>query len=104
MTGIVQGLEADGLVLRRPHGRDARSVLVEATAKGKRLLARARKQRIDTIARRLADLSDDELDVLSQAGQLLEARFALRPWQPVEQSSDEQAKITAISRARSKAP
>ena len=104
MTGVVRGLEDDGLIRRRPHGRDARSVLVEATSKGSRLLTRARKQRIDTIAARLGDLSNAELDVLWRAGELLESRFARRPWQPVEESSDDQTKITATSRARSKAP
>ena len=104
MTGIVQGLEADGLVRRQPHGRDARSVLIEATPKGKRLLTRARMQRIETISAGLGELSPAELDVLWQAGQLLESRFASRPWQPVQESSDDQAKITATSRARSKAP
>jgi DNA-binding MarR family transcriptional regulator len=104
MTGIVRGLAADGLVRRRPHGRDARSVLIDATPKGRRLLARARKQRIETIARRLEDLSSEELAVLWRAGELLEARFALRPWQPVEETSDVETKIPATSRARSKAP
>ena len=104
MTGIVQGLEADELVRRRPHGRDARSVLIEATPKGKRLLARARSRRIETIAARLGELTPAELDVLWEAGQLLESRFASRPWQPVEESSDEQAKIIPTARARSKAP
>jgi DNA-binding MarR family transcriptional regulator len=84
MTGIVNGLEADGLVRRRPHAADRRAVQVEATAAGRRLLQRARAQRIDLVASRLDDLSDEELDVLWQAGELLEARFALRPWQPVE--------------------
>ncbi len=87
MTGIVTGLEGDGLVRRKPHGRDARSVLVEATAVGKRLLARARGRRIDAIAERLADLSAAELAVLWQAGQLIEATFALRPWRPLESPS-----------------
>ena len=104
MTGIVQGLEADELIRRLPHGRDARSVLIEATPKGKRLLTRARGQRIETIAAKLGDLSAAELDVLWQAGQLVESRVAVRPWQPVEESSDDQAKITSTSRARSKAP
>jgi len=104
MTGIVRGLEADGLVRRRPHGRDARSVLVEATPKGTRLLTRARKERIDTIAERLGDLSGDDLEALWRAGELLETRFARRPWQPVEDSSDAEANILATARARSKAP
>src|SRR5438132_1645587 len=86
MTGIVNGLEREGLTRRRPHGTDGRAVLAEATAAGKRLLGRARGRRIEAIAERLADLSQDELDLLWDAGQLLETRFALRPWQPLERS------------------
>jgi DNA-binding MarR family transcriptional regulator len=84
MTGIVNGLEADRLVRRQPHARDRRSVHVEATAAGRRLLQRARAARIDLLAARLGDLSGDELDLLWRAGELLEERFALRPWQSVE--------------------
>lgn len=83
MTGILNGLEADRLVRRRPHAADRRAVRVEATAAGRRLLARARAQRIDLVASKLRDLSPEELDVLWQAAELLEARFALRPRQPV---------------------
>ena len=86
MTGIVNGLERDGLARRRPHGADGRSVLIDATAGGKRLLARARARRIDGIAERLGDLSADQLAVLWEAGRLLEERFALRPWQPLDLS------------------
>jgi DNA-binding MarR family transcriptional regulator len=84
MTGIVTGLEQAGLVRRKKHGSDGRAVLVEATAAGKRLLARARSKRIDAIAERLGDLSSEELDVLWQAGQLLEAGFGRRPWRPLQ--------------------
>jgi DNA-binding MarR family transcriptional regulator len=84
MTGIVTGLEEAGLVRRKKHGSDGRAVLVEATAAGKRLLARARSKRIDAIAERLGDLSSEELDVLWQAGQLLEAGFGRRPWRPLQ--------------------
>src|ERR671924_607549 len=38
MTGIVNGLEAQGLVRRRPHAADGRSVQVKATVAGRRLL------------------------------------------------------------------
>ena len=84
MSGIVNGLEAEGLVRRRPHATDRRAVHVEATAAGRRFLERARAQRIDLVASKLEDLSDKELDLLWQAAELLEARFALRPWRPVK--------------------
>ncbi len=83
MTGIVTGLERAELVRRRKHGSDGRAVLVEATTAGKRLLSRARANRIDAIAARFDDLTADELDALWRAGQLLETRFGRRPWQPV---------------------
>lgn len=84
MSGIVNGLEADGLVRRRPHAADRRAVHVEATAAGRRVLERARAQRIDLVVSKLKDLPAEELDLLWRAAELLEARFALRPWQPVE--------------------
>jgi len=83
MTGIVTGLERAELVRRRKHGSDGRAVLVEATTAGKRLLSRARANRIDAIAARFDDLTADELDVLWRAGELLETRFGRTPWQPV---------------------
>jgi DNA-binding MarR family transcriptional regulator len=84
MTGIVTGLEEQGLVRRRPDDRDRRAVRVEATPAGKRMLARGRTKRIDAVAARLADLGEDDLALLWHAGELLEARFALRPWRPVD--------------------
>lgn len=78
MTGIVNGLQRDGLVGRRPHGSDRRAVSIEATAAGRRLLERARARRIGQVASRLDDLSDDEIDVLARAAELLDARFSPR--------------------------
>jgi DNA-binding MarR family transcriptional regulator len=79
MSGIVNGLERDGLVRRRPHGTDGRAVQVEATAAGRRLLERARTRRIALVASKLGDLSQSELAVLQRAADLLEERFRLRP-------------------------
>ena len=84
MTGIVNGLERGGLVRRRPHERDGRAVLIEATTAGRRLLERARARRIDLVASRLEASSAEERELLWQAAELLEERFALRPWRPVE--------------------
>jgi DNA-binding MarR family transcriptional regulator len=83
MSGIVKRLEADGLVRRRPHARDGRAVQVEATAAGRRLLQRARARRIELVASKLSDLTAEDLEVLWRAGELLEARLAVRPWQPL---------------------
>lgn len=76
MTGIVNGLERDGLVRRRPHGRDKRSVNIEATGSGRRLLDRARARRIDHVVSKLDGLSDDELELLARAAELLDERFS----------------------------
>ncbi|MDQ3161274.1 MAG: MarR family transcriptional regulator [Actinomycetota bacterium] len=83
MTGIVNGLERDGLARRRPHASDGRAVLIEATAAGRRRLKQARRWRIEAVAAKLEDLSPQELELVWRAGQLLEERFALRPWRPV---------------------
>lgn len=40
-TGVVDDLEAQGYVRRRPHPTDRRAKVVEATAKGKKLARRA---------------------------------------------------------------
>jgi DNA-binding MarR family transcriptional regulator len=89
MTGIVTGLETQGLARRRPDERDRRAVRVEATAEGKRILARGRGRRIGTVAERLGDLDGDELAALWRAGELLESRFALRPWRPLAKGGEE---------------
>jgi DNA-binding MarR family transcriptional regulator len=78
MTGIVNGLERDGLVRRRPHGSDRRAVSIEATAAGRRLLDRARTARIDLIASGLGDLSREEVEVIARAADLLDERFSPR--------------------------
>jgi len=83
MTSIVSGLEREGLVRRKPNAADRRSVLVEATAAGTRALHSGRERRIAAIAERLGDLSGAELALLWRAGELLEERFALRPWRPL---------------------
>jgi DNA-binding MarR family transcriptional regulator len=76
MTGIVNGLERDGLVRRRPHGSDRRAVNIEASAAGRRLLERARARRIEHVALRLGDLSEADLALLDRAAELLDERFS----------------------------
>jgi DNA-binding MarR family transcriptional regulator len=40
VTGLVSGMEQDGLVLRRPHPTDGRSMLIEMTPEGRALFDR----------------------------------------------------------------
>jgi DNA-binding MarR family transcriptional regulator len=71
MTRIVDGLERAGLAERMPHPTDRRATLVRATADGKRVMERGRRQRVDVITSLLARLSDDDLRALEQAAAAL---------------------------------
>lgn len=64
-TTLVDGLEADGLVRRRPHPTDRRAKLVEATAKGQRL-ARTADEILGTPPAALADLDPADLEALNK--------------------------------------
>jgi len=67
MTGIVDDLEDQGLVRRRPHPTDRRAKLVEATRKGKDMARRA-----DAILRRPpAELSALDVGDLEELRRIL---------------------------------
>ena len=72
MTRLIDGLERDGYVRRTPDPRDARGVLVEATATGRRVLTRGRRQRVQTLAAGLSTLSSDELREITRGAELIE--------------------------------
>jgi DNA-binding MarR family transcriptional regulator len=67
ITRVVAGLEAAGLVRRGSDPHDARIVRVHATTKGRRVLERARKRRIATLAERLSGLDEAQLKTLRDA-------------------------------------
>jgi DNA-binding MarR family transcriptional regulator len=79
ISGVVSGLERDGLVRRRPDRRDRRVQWVHATAKGRRVLSRARRRRIDAFVSRLRGLSREELATLERAADLIEQAVAREP-------------------------
>jgi DNA-binding MarR family transcriptional regulator len=62
-TVMVDDLEAQGLVRRRPHPTDRRAKMVEATRKGKALARRA-DMILATPPPALGDLGADELEAL----------------------------------------
>lgn len=72
MTRTVNGLVERGLVLRRPDPRDRRQCLVALTAVGERVLLDNRRRRSEWLARRIAELSHDDKEVLRRAVGVLE--------------------------------
>ena len=72
MTRVLATLESHGLVVREPHPTDGRQVVVRATAAARRLLREDRRQREAWLARRLAELSAPERDLLQRALPLLD--------------------------------
>jgi DNA-binding MarR family transcriptional regulator len=79
ISRIVDGLEDAGLARRAPSAADGRSVRVDATPRGRRVLQRARRRRIDRLAEELRELSADELAVVERAADLID-RALTRRW------------------------
>jgi DNA-binding MarR family transcriptional regulator len=76
MTKIVQGLEQEGLARRAPDASDGRVVRVHATAKGRRVLQRARERRIGRLVERLSSLDGSEIALVREAADLVDAALA----------------------------
>jgi DNA-binding MarR family transcriptional regulator len=72
MSKLVAAMEEEGLVRRRPHSTDGRSVRLEATAKGRRILERGRGRRLDLLESLLADASPHDVEVVRDAAKIVE--------------------------------
>ena len=72
MTRIVTGLEKDGLVQRIGDSRDRRLTRIQATAKGRNVLAAGRARRVEKLAAAVRQLRGSELAQLKRGVQLLE--------------------------------
>lgn len=72
MTNIVAALEDAGLVVRNGDPADGRRARVTATDAGRRLLERMRRRKAAYLARRLRELSDDEVRTLDEAAGIME--------------------------------
>lgn len=71
ISRIVQGLEAEGLVERSRHPSDGRASTMAASPAGLRLMERARRRRIEQLARRLARLARNDIEKLVDAADVL---------------------------------
>jgi len=72
MTRLAASLEAAGLLTRTAHPHDGRQVLLEASPAGAALLREDRRRRDAWLAQRLAELDDDEREVLRRASSVLD--------------------------------
>lgn len=72
MTRLAASLEAAGLATRTAHPYDGRQVLLEASPAGVALLREDRRRRDAWLAQRLAELDDDEREVLRRASSVLD--------------------------------
>jgi DNA-binding MarR family transcriptional regulator len=72
MTRILAGLEARDLIVRTPHASDGRQHLVSLTKAAHDLLRDDRRRRDAWLAQRLAELTQEERDVLRAAAALLD--------------------------------
>jgi DNA-binding MarR family transcriptional regulator len=72
MSKLVTAMEGEGLVRRYPDVNDARSIRIEATAKGKRILERGRTRRLDLLEQLLGGASDAEIAAVGTAASVVE--------------------------------
>jgi len=72
MSKLVTAMEGEGLVRRYPDVNDARSIRIEATAKGRRILERGRKRRLDLLEQLLGGASDAEIAAVRTAASVVE--------------------------------
>lgn len=71
-TRVLRRLEEDGLVARVTDPTDGRVALVSITAAGRELLRRLRSRKNAYLAKRLRELSPEDLEVLDRAAGVLE--------------------------------
>lgn len=79
MSRLVAGMEADGLVLRKADALDGRVVHLRASAKGRRVLAGARGERLALLGELIATLTKEERALLGETAALLERVAGARP-------------------------
>jgi DNA-binding MarR family transcriptional regulator len=75
MTRLVAGLERDGLVSRVPDPDDRRSIRLEATGKGRRILLEGRERRISALTTLLDPATPKERRALDKAARIIEGRL-----------------------------
>ena len=88
MTRLVSGLEKEGLVKRKDDPSDGRLTHIEATAKGRKILAAGRARRVEKLASAVGRMDRAELAELRRGVQLVRDVVARMRGDP-QRSSEE---------------
>src|SRR5829696_7058664 len=72
MTRVIAALEEQGMVSRAPHPSDGRQAIVAITEAGLRYLAAEAAARERWLDRRLAELTDDERELLARVVEVID--------------------------------
>lgn len=72
MTRVIAALEERGLLTRAPHPTDRRQVILHVTEQGEQLIKQERRRKEAWLARRLAELTPEEREILRRAAPILE--------------------------------
>ena len=72
MTRLVQAMEAEGYIKRIPDPHDKRVTVLQATAKARKLLDKARSLRVSTVEEMMKNLTAAEIKTLDAAAKLIE--------------------------------
>jgi DNA-binding MarR family transcriptional regulator len=72
ITRTLRCLEREGLIDRAPDPEDGRSALVSVNAAGRERLRRLRSRKNAYLARRMKDLTAEEVETLERAAEILE--------------------------------
>ena len=76
MSRLVAAMEDEGLLRRAPHGTDARAVVLHATAKGRRVLERARELRLSLLESLLERATPREIATVRAAAEIVDRLVA----------------------------
>ncbi len=72
MSRLVAAMEGEGLIRKARNGSDARSVVLHPTAKGRRVLDRARELRLSALAALFAEATAEELETVREAAAIVD--------------------------------
>jgi DNA-binding MarR family transcriptional regulator len=67
MVRVVQALVEGGLVAAKPDAQDRRKLVISATARGRKLMMRARERRVQALAELISQVGEQEQDRLREA-------------------------------------